>query len=150
MIESEKYSLPPFARKVLIVLGVLMVLSLVFRIWMFAGHRRAEFMYRGHGFPSAHSMPHFLIRGGNGVVGSVSSVALPSFTVILRDGITAKILTASTTVIRNDSGDASSTALTPGEMVVVIGDSNQNGAVDAKFIRVLPPPAPGAPQSPLP
>ncbi len=131
--------------RLLIALGVLALAFLLFMGGMFAGYRRARFEYRLPGPWGMHTLPHMLIRGGHGAIGTLKAAALPTLTLIARDGSSQKIVVASTTLIRNEWGDASTSALVPGAAIIVIGDSADaatSSAIQARFIRILPPPPP--------
>src|SRR5262249_4167297 len=117
-------------------------------------HHRFEFGERGEiqgpgpgvNLPGGGFLPHMMVVDGHGVVGVVQSVSPSGFVIASRDGSTETIGFASTTLIRNDGGNASSSVLSPGQTVVVIGTPTRQGSVDARFIRILPSapmPAPG-------
>lgn len=85
-------------------------------------------------------LPQGFVQGGHGALGTIDTVSLPTFTVITRDGNTLYIKTSSSTQL---SGVPNLDALQSGEMAVIIGepsDSDTESQINARFIRVTPPP----------
>jgi hypothetical protein len=85
------------------------------------------------------------IEGGHGAIGTINNLDLPHFTLVTRGGMTQAVYAGSSTVVTLRPGLATTTnALQNGFVVMVIGDpdfDDQNaGYIDARIIRVLPPP----------
>ena len=80
-------------------------------------------------FPNAH-----------GTIGKIISVNFPTFIVEDRDK-TEKIITLTdTTKIRKMDNDGQQADLSVDTYVVVVGDPNDQGQINAKFIRIIPAP----------
>ncbi len=83
------------------------------------------------------------IEGGHGAVGTVSNLTLPHFTLVTRGGMSQAVYAATGTVVTLGPGLATTTyALQNGLVVMIIGDPHDedNRYIEARIIRVLPPP----------
>jgi hypothetical protein len=79
-----------------------------------------------------------MLPSPSGAYGSIESVSLPTF-VVVGGGEPEKVVrVGGDTLIRGASGDGSTTDLTPGKTVTVVGRPAGDGTVDAFFIRILP------------
>lgn len=127
-------------RKILVALLGLIAVLLIFKAGMLVGYHRAAFSYhfgdnyyRAFGdrddFPNAH-----------GAVGRIIKVSLPTFVLIGPDNIEKTVLVKADTLIRHFRESASSTELQVDDNVVVLGRPNSESQIEAKFIRLLPPP----------
>jgi hypothetical protein len=86
--------------------------------------------------------------GGHGAVGKVLSVSLPNFVVIGNDNLEKVITVTNETLVRKFREEATTADITVGMSVAVLGDPNESGVIQAKFIRVMP--GMGLPLLPLP
>jgi hypothetical protein len=84
-------------------------------------------MMRGNNLPTAH-----------GAFGTVLTTTLPTFIIEDKDGLEKSILILSSTIIKNISGNASSSSITPNNLIMVLGDPNASGQIEAKLIRIMP------------
>jgi len=145
-------------RVIVYTLAAIIALLLVFTAGMLAGfsHVRLQRRFDAHMPPPPYGaaptggFPHLLFdAGGHGVIGTISSIALPEITIVSRDGTSRTIVLASTTALRNDRGDASTSALSLGDTIVAIGVPQGNGEITTKLIRILsiPPPPPAQPST---
>lgn len=145
--------------RILIGVGALLVLLLTFQAGIFVGYHKAAFSFRGGdnyyrtfdekkdvrgGFPMMGDFPN-----AHGASGRIVSIQLPNIVIEDRDKVEKVVATNDRTVIRKFRGEAAMTDLAVGDIVVVIGNPNQNGQIDAEVIRLLPPPPTNA-QGPLP
>ena len=142
-IASERFT------KGLIIVGLILAALVVFQAGIAVGEHRAGFSYRGgENYYRVFGNPQDPMSGmfneelseGDGTVGKIISVHLPSFVVEDNDQTEKTVLVSTSTTIRNLRDATSSTALSPGEYVIVIGDPTENSEIDARFIRLLPPP----------
>ena len=124
-------------------LGALLLVLLIFHAGVVAGsHRRhserGEWGFRPP-FPGFFDvrLPRGFILDGHGTVGVVQSVGSSSIILQTRDDSTKTVFLSSKTIIRAGFGDASSTALSPGLHIVVLGTPNNDGALFADLIRVM-------------
>ncbi len=139
----------PFQR-VLIGMGILVIALLIFQAGVFVGVRKASFSYRGadnyyRAFGQEHRGPMdgFMrdgFPGANSSAGRVVSLALPTIVVADRDGVEKTIRITDQTIVRRDRGEVKADALQIDDFVVVIGAPNDTAEIEAKFIRLLPPP----------
>ena len=132
-------------------LGTFLVLAVVFAAGMHIGYEKAFFSdnlgnnYRevfgseSHG-PILRALPVENLPGAFGATGKVIKINLPTILVAGPDNIEKTVLVSSTTLIRElqDSDDATSIQI--GDYVAVIGAPNNQGEIEAKFIRVMPAP----------
>ncbi|MFA6354441.1 MAG: hypothetical protein WCX12_02035 [Candidatus Paceibacterota bacterium] len=128
-------------------LAVLVVLLVVFQAGEMMGFKRASFSYqwgenyfRGVAGPRGGFPDDFRNGGylrGNGIFGSIISVA--SSTLIIQDqnNIEKNILVSKETVIRRFRDSITASDLKPNEKVTVIGSPNSSGQIEAKLIRVV-------------
>jgi hypothetical protein len=89
-------------------------------------------------------LPQGFIPGDHGAVGTIASIALPAITLTTRDGVTLTVKVDNDTQIVGAApeGTSSPALLMVGDTIVVLGDpddSNSNGTVDARLIRIVPP-----------
>jgi hypothetical protein len=136
------------ARIIIVCLGALIVAFLIFHAGVELGEHRSQFGHRDADrdfrhpfFPPGFALPHEFTPDGHGAVGTVTTVALPSFTMQTRDGISQAILVSSTTIIRN-MGSPNNQNVSVGDNVVVLGDPDAQNRINAKFIRIIPAPPP--------
>jgi len=89
------------------------------------------------------------LPGGHGAVGKIVSISLPNIVVASPDNVEKTVNISSDTLIRQFRDTANTADLKVGDFVIVLGDasSSDNGVVNAKLIRILPPPPAGGPTS---
>lgn len=130
--------------------GLIIVLC-CFQAGRFVGFRQAGFSYRmGDNYYRAFEgrsrgqemkgLPFSDLPGGHGAVGKIIKVNLPNLVISTPDNLEKTILIKEDTLIRRFRNNASSSDLKAGEMVVVVGVPNQNSIIEAKMVRLLPPP----------
>jgi len=161
-IDFNKYFQSKTFKRIFCIVGILIIALVIFQAGMFVGFKKARGSYKWaenyernfggrfmeHGgkmggkkgfFPS---MPMGAQRGdfqnSHGVVGRVIKVALPTFAVSDRDNIEKVVIIKNDTNIARFHETATSTDLKTNDSVVVIGTSNDNGQIEAKFIRIMP------------
>ncbi len=135
-----------------VVIGIVtaIIILVIFQAGVFVGYRRAAFSYRfgdnyyhvfyGRG-PRLSSMP---IRGGflegHGAAGKIVSLSLPTFVVSGPDNVEKNILLKSDTQIRSLDKSIRQEDLKINDFVVVFGAPNDNSQIEARLVRLLPPP----------
>ncbi len=146
IIESDKFT------KALIGVGLVVAALVIFEAGMYVGVHKTEFslqegdeFYRvfdpgagpgalfGSDFTTAH-----------GAAGKVISVSLPTFVVEQTNNTEKVIAVTDDTQIRSFRDATSSGAIRAGNFVIVIGEPDQNGRIDATLVRLVPPPPPHA------
>lgn len=78
--------------------------------------------------------------GGHGAVGKIVSIALPLVVVSGPDNIEKTIVISDGTEVLKYRDDITTTDLQVGDYIVVLGNPNDDGQIDAKLIRTIPPP----------
>ncbi len=141
---SQKY------RRLIIWTGVIILLLLSFQGGVFVGFHKAsmgfmvdqryERAYGNHIKSGPFGIPNDDFPEAHGAIGRVLSVHLP--TIIVEDKNTEKIVRiAPDTIIRKNRVKISEAQITTSDFVVVIGEPNDQQEINAKFIRMIPPPA---------
>lgn len=121
----------------------LIIASLIFHAGVVFGTRRAFHAERfEHGFshsffPGNFRLPRGYIPGGHGAVGAITGITLPTITVNMRDGSVETILLNASTTILSANREGNTGALSVGRKVVVIGEPDAEGHIEAKIIRVI-------------
>jgi hypothetical protein len=108
---------------------------------------RGRMTFNGQGQPTQGGMlggfmpTRGFVEDGHGAVGTIATVTLPTFTMQNRDGLTQQIYTSTSTIVTGGTV-ADISALTKGDVVIVIGDPNDtdDGYLDARIIHILPAP----------
>lgn len=138
-------------RGIIIGLGIAILVLGIFKLGMVAGYHKARFSTqfgdnfnrnfvdpRGEGF-----FKDFSDRrgppGGHGAVGKIVSIALPLIVVAGPDNIEKTIVISDSTEIHKYRDDITTTDLKVGDFIVVLGTPNDDGQVEAKLIRTIPP-----------
>jgi len=156
-INRETLSEIKWFKWALFIIGFLVILLLVFRAGMEVGLRKATFSYRwgenyhrNFGGPRGGFMGGMMQDdpvGGYGVFGKIIKIDLPLVVINDQRGTEKVVLLKNDTTIRRFRD-----AIQPGDIkiddaVVVIGSPNDAGQIEAKLIRMIPPPLNGSPMS---
>ena len=127
----------------------LIIILAIFQAGVFVGYHKAMF-YKSAGsnyFRSSHSRdfmrdPNLPVE--NGAVGKIVSINLPNIVVASPDNVEKTINISDDTLIRQFRDTLSAKDLKVGDYVIVLGGvSSDNGVVNAKLIRLIPPPPEG-------
>lgn len=138
-------------RGTVIGLGVAVLVLVIFQAGMVAGYHKARFGARfgdnfnrnfvdprASGFGKGFGDRNFPI-GGHGAVGEIVSIALPQIVVAGPDNLEKTILIKDDTLVRQFRNEVPVTDLKVGDRIVVLGTPNDDGQVEAKLIRTVPP-----------
>lgn len=154
-MESEKFFQSRLFTGIVIGIGVAVVVMIVFWIGVVVGERRANFSFawaqeyhRNFGGPDRGFFDQVLPANdfitANGVSGKIIKVN-PSpllsesiLTIKGSDNVEKAILATSKTTIRMKTGNLVLADLKANQYVVVIGNPNSNGQIQAELIRVMP------------
>lgn len=138
----------PVYSKLAVALAALLAAFVVFWAGAAVGYREALFshewddsyalQFTGPHSPFVFSMDSDDAYNSHGAFGQIVALRMPEFTVKGPTEAEKNILVGSTTVIRYFHSEASSTSLIPGETVVVIGEPDGRGRIQASFIRIVP------------
>lgn len=134
------------SKRARVTIGIVVALILALLIFhagvVFGSHRgfgRYD-SYRGfrHPFlPSGFALPHGFIPNDHGAVGTISALTPPTLTMKTR-GETSQVVVFGTSTMIRDMRNASTTALSVGAQIVVLGEPDSEGRINAKVIRILP------------
>jgi len=124
----------------LIILGSVALIFVIFALGIYVGYERAMFAsgrsdnyYRN--FMGASPMG---FGDSHGVVGTVIDVSTSSLTVRDPDNDEESVVVATDTIIRMFDRTLDIKGLVPGEGVAVIGSPNEDGQIEARFVRIFP------------
>jgi hypothetical protein len=145
-LQSKKYS------RIMASLGILLAALVIFAAGAFVGYRKADFSYRwsdnyyrdfgGPGSPFNMSHADDNAPTSHGAFGKIVAVNLPSFAVQGPDEAEKVVIIDSQTIIRSFHNQATTTDIQPGQFVVVIGEPDDNGQIQASLVRIVPSPSP--------
>lgn len=139
------------SKKVLMSIGGIIVALVVFQAGVFVGYRKATFSHRTgdayfqvfgrpqHGFMMGMPMDNDFTNG-HGAAGKIIKLDLPTFVVSGPDGVEKTIRIKSDTLIRRFRDEIKANDLALDDFTITLGAPNAAGEVEAKFIRILPPP----------
>ncbi len=143
-LQSPKYS------RIVSVLGMLLAALVIFGAGVFVGYRKADFSYRwsnsyyrdfgGPYSPFNMSDADDNAPSAHGAFGTVIGVNLPSFAVQGPNEAEKVIIIGPQTIIRNMRNPATTTDIHMGQSVIIIGEPDNQGQIDASIIRIVPPP----------
>ena len=80
------------------------------------------------------------LPGGNGAVGKIVRIDTESIVVATPDNIEKTVKISKDTLIRRFRDEVTLKELKVGDQIVVLGSQNDKAEVEAKLIRLLPPP----------
>ncbi len=146
-MDFNKFLQSKMFKRAVIAVGLLVIISVSFGTGLFVGYHKARFSYAwGENYDRNFGGPHRGIFGflegseftnAHGTFGTVVSVASSSFAINGRDNIEKTLLLSSTTSIREGHDALESADLRVGDAVVVIGNPNDQGEIEARLVRVL-------------
>jgi len=144
-------------KAVILSVAGLIVLAFVFSLGVFVGTKKADFSFRwadeyhrNFGGPQGGFFGDFMGAGNeftnaNGVFGQIIKIDSASLTVKDKDNSEKIVLVGNKTSIIYQKKNIKLPDLKTGEIIVVIGEPNSNGQIQAELVRVIPaPPVPPA------
>lgn len=145
----SQLSLKSWKAAVYLVGGLLFVI-LIFQLGVVVGYKKASFSYRlGEEYhrsfngPRSGMMPRDLgpqpFFEAHGAIGKIINLDLPVLVVQSPDGSEKLVQITSSTIIRQFRDSLNISDLKLDDMVVVVGAPNEEGRVEAKLIRIMPP-----------
>ena len=141
---------------------ILIIIFAVFQAGIFVGYHKARFYgsiegnyynsfneNRGRGemmggqYGFGNMMQDINLPSGHGAVGKIVSINLPNIVVASTDNVEKTINISNDTLIREFRNTLSTQDLKIGDYVIVLGEasSTDNGVVNARLIRLIPPPS---------
>ena len=139
-------------RTIIAILLFLIIVLTAFQAGIFIGYQKASFSnglgnkYYKQAFEGDRwggSMMGFFDRdlpGGNGAVGKIVRIDTESIVVATPDNIEKTVKISKDTLIRRFRDEVTLKELKVGDQIVVLGSQNDKAEVEAKLIRLLPPP----------
>jgi hypothetical protein len=139
-------------REIVIGIGVIILVLCILFVGINIGEHRARFAGQfGDNFERNFLGPrdgmmgggYFggMMPGGHGAIGEIISLNLPQLIVTGPDNLEKTVLISTSTIIRQFQTNIQSSELKVGDFVVVLGNPNENGQIEAKLIRVMPNPS---------
>jgi len=121
--------------KIMLGVGIALMCVLSFSLGVQVGFNKASFnSHRSMGFiPTDVSNSH-------GVSGRIVSSILPVLVVADKDNTEKVVRISDDTVVRKLRETVSASSLAVGDFITVLGAPNEKTEVEAKLIRILPPP----------
>lgn len=136
-------------RAVIITIGVIIFVLTILFVGINIGEYRARFAGEfGNNFernfwgPRGMMGGYFgrMLPGGHGAAGQILSVNLPQIIINGPDNLEKTVLVGTSTIVRLFQANIQSSDLKAGDFVIVIGNPDSNGQIEASFIRVMPQP----------
>jgi hypothetical protein len=85
-------------------------------------------------------IPFDNLPGGNGAVGAVIKVSTSTIVVAEPNNIEKIVLLNDQTIIRKARDEVKIKDIVIGDFVSIIGEANSKGEIEAKLVRIMPPP----------
>jgi len=138
--------------RALIGVGIAAAVLVVFLAGVSVGYHKAAFSFRmgdnyyrafgegGRGRPMGWGQLPDELPGAHGAAGRIIKVDLPTFLLEGPDRIEKTVLIKDDTVIRRFRDTLAPADLKADDYAVVIGSPNDQAQIEAKFIRLMPPP----------
>ena len=137
-------------RAIVLTIAGLIILAFVFGLGIFVGTKKADFSFRwaeeyrnNFGGPQQGFFGNMMgneFTNANGVFGQIIKIDSGSLTVKDKDNVEKIILVSDKVSILFQRKNMKLSDLKVGDSVVVIGDPNNNGQIQAELIRVMPMP----------
>jgi len=137
-------------KAIILSIAVLIILVFVFGLGVFVGTKKADFSFRwadqyhrNFGGPQRGFFGDIMgnqFTNSNGVFGQILKIDGQILTIKGRGNAEKSILVSDKTSIIRQRDNIKLFDLKTDDIVVVIGEPNDNGQIEAKLIRVLPPP----------
>ena len=160
---SKKLINHDILKKIIIGLVIIVIIMLIFEIGVRVGEKKAGFSYRwaeeyhrnfagpqGGFFGDWRSFPGGDFINAHGVFGQI--IKIDGLTIVMKGNDDAEkiVIVKEDTIIERLRETVKISDLKVDDFVVVIGEPNDSGQIEAKFIRLLPTPPPKASLRPLP
>lgn len=134
--------------KILAILGALIIALFIFEAGIVVGFHKASFAYhwqenyeRNFGPTGGAFMPGRGAPNPHGTTGKIVSVSLPTFVVAGSGENERTVQIMDNTIIRDGGAVVTSSDVTSGKYVTVLGAPDDEGVVEAGFIRIMPQPS---------
>lgn len=138
-------------RGIIIGIGIAIIILLIFSAGISVGEHRARFAgHFGDNFEKNFMGPRgdlmkktkdqfFRMQpGGHGAIGKIISIKLPQIIISGPDNLEKTVLINASTTIRKFQENIQSSDLKNDDFIVIIGNPNDQGQIEAKLIRIMP------------
>ena len=141
-------------KRVISIFGGALLVVLVFAVGVEVGYVKAGFSsklgdnyYNSFGEGAAHPMGFVPgdVSDAHGVSGKIISISAGGLVIADQDQTEKAVLFDDDTVVRRERATITTADLKVGDFIVIIGEPDESADIEAKFIRVLPPPAQQSP-----
>lgn len=150
--ELKKFAESKNFKKLIYILGAVVILTLVFQAGMIVGFKKASFgrdwgeNYERNFGPKRDGFPFMRnnmrdIPNAHGAIGKIIKVEFPNIVVLDKDQTEKIIIIKDDTSILERRDVVNKESLTVDEFIVVIGNPNNQGQIEAKVIRIMPSPS---------
>jgi len=138
-------------KKVIYAFGAIFILFFVFQMGMFAGFKKASFSndwgnnYERN-FGPMHNNPLLFkdnlreMPNAHGAIGKIIKVEYPNIVVLDKDQTEKVVIINDDTNILERKEKVAKESLVVDKFIIVIGDPNDQGQIEAKLIRIIPSP----------
>ena len=144
-IESRNF------KRIIYAFGIFFILFFVFQAGMIVGFKKASFRHDWgsnyeKNFGPYRSIPKFIkdnfseTPNAHGAIGKIIKVDLPDIVVLDKDQTEKSIVIDDNTTIIEMTDKVNKESLAVDKFVVVIGNPNSSGQIEAKLIRIIPSP----------
>lgn len=147
-IDTNKIVQSKVFKGIAVGIGVLLILSVGFKMGLIIGVKKADFScrwsdnyHRNFGGPKAGMMMGFKDRefiDANGTVGQIIQITSSTLVVKGVNDVEKVILITDKTSIQRFRDAIKIIDLAVNDNVIVIGEPNDDGQIEAKFVRVMP------------
>lgn len=148
-MDTEKILKSTALKKVLIGFSLVVLLFVALRVGVAIGYHKARFAGNfNHNFERNFMGQRGGMKmifsdrapGGHGAVGKVVSINLPEIVVAGPDNFEKTVVFGTTTLFRKFQEEITSSEIKEGDFVVVLGNPNEDGKVEASLLRIMPEP----------
>ena len=142
--------------RILCAIGIILVALLIFSAGVTVGFHKASYGHAWeenyeHNFGMRPNNPLFdNFPNASGAIGKIIKIALPTIIVQDKDNTEKVVLINDDTKIQKIKELVTPNDLTIDDFIVVIGNPNSQGQIEAKFIRIMPLGMPTPPPMPAP
>lgn len=152
ILDIKKLTQSKNFKAIMAIILALIILSGVFQAGVLFGFSKASFLsnfgdnyYRNFGengnFMGYKMGKGMMFRnefGGHGVIGKIIKVDLPNIIVLGKDNVEKIIVTNASTTVHQFRDVSSTDKLAIDQIVTVLGNPDEKGQIQAKFIRIMP------------
>ena len=138
-------------KKLIYAIGIVFIMFLIFQLGIIAGFRKASFSndwgnnYERN-FGPMHKAPPFIgndlkeMPNAHGAIGKIIKIEFPNIVVLDKDQTEKVVVIKDDTNILERRDKVTENSLVVDKFIIVIGNPNNQGQIEAKLIRIIPSP----------